>query len=114
MEATKQTVAYFKRKQRGNIYHYYQVFGGGKQIHFTERRRLLARLGENWMQQVDCGYQVVVNFLNAFPIIEVQHNYVNDALVGTWCTYEVGEAITEEEYNAAYERAISHPDVKIY
>jgi hypothetical protein len=88
-------VHYFRRPQR-EVYHYYEVHAehAGK-----------------------CeGYQVVINFLNEAPIIHVEHNFITDPskLTGTWCTFEVGEPITKEEYAAAYERATSHPDVKIF
>ena len=87
--------AWFKRHQENGIYHYYEVYGGpGK---------------------TKDGYQVMINFLNDAPIILVEHNYVRDSsgLTGTWCTYEVGIPITEEEYFQAYQRAIEHPKVDI-
>jgi hypothetical protein len=79
-------VAYFKRPQRDGIYHYYKVYGGpGK---------------------TRDGYQEVINFLNEKPMLFIEHNYTADnGLTGTWCTYEVGEPITEDEYQQAYERA---------
>jgi hypothetical protein len=87
---------YFKRHQRDDIYHYYEVHGGpGK----TKN-----------------GYQVVLNFLSDFPVISIEHNYIADpsGLTGTWCQYEVGEPISKEEYQAAYERAVNHPGIKVY
>lgn len=87
--------AWFKRHQENGIYHYFEVYGGrGK----TKN-----------------GYQVVLNFLNDAPIITVEHNYQRDSfgLTGTWCTYEVGVPIPEEEYQQAYQRATEHPQVKI-
>jgi hypothetical protein len=80
-------IAYFKRHQRDNIYHYYKVFGGpGK---------------------TRDGYQEVLNFLNPEPIIAMEHNYVSDpsGLTGTWCQYEVGLRISKQEYDAAYQLA---------
>lgn len=91
----KMEIAYFKRLQRDNIYHYYRVFGGpGK----TRE-----------------GYQEVLNFLNSKPIISVERNYVDDpsGLTGTWCQYEVGEPISKEEYEQAYKLA-TEGDFKIY
>jgi len=88
-------IAYFKRPQRPNIYHYFKVYGGpGK----TKN-----------------GYQEVLNFLNQIPIISVEKNYVNDTsgLTGTWCTYEVGITITNEEYNQAFKNATAN-QFKIY
>lgn len=80
-------IAYFKRHQRDNIYHYYKVVGGpGK----TKN-----------------GYQEILNFLNPEPMIILEHNYVSDpsGLTGTWCQYEVGEPITQQEYEQAYKLA---------
>lgn len=80
-------IDYFKRFQRDGIYHYIKVVGGpGKTID---------------------GYQEVINFLNDTPIIHLQRNYEQDpsGLTGTWCNYEVGEPITEEEYKEAYQKA---------
>ncbi len=76
---------YFKLPQEDD-FHYYKVCGGEEK--YTE------------------GYQEVVNFLGDKPVIMVQHN-VRGQLTGTWCTYEVGIPITEEEYQAAYTRATS-------
>jgi hypothetical protein len=85
-------VDYFKRLQRDNIYHYYEVHGGeGK---------------------TRDGYQVVINFLNPAPIIYVEHNNPSD-LTGTWCQYEVGIPITKEEYMKAYQLAVGNPEVII-
>ena len=89
-------VHFFKRHQRDGVYHYFEVHGGpGK----TKN-----------------GYKKVINFLNPYPIIHVEHNYVNDpsGLTGTWCEFEVGIPISKEEYNKAFEKAINHPDCKIY
>ncbi|MEZ5045267.1 MAG: hypothetical protein R2828_35560 [Saprospiraceae bacterium] len=84
--------AWFKRHQEDGIYHYYEVYGGeGK----TEQ-----------------GFQVVINFLNDTPMIMVEHNDTS-CLTGTWCTYEVGIAISEEEYSKAYQKALEHPDLII-
>jgi hypothetical protein len=79
--------AYFKRHQRNGLYHYYHVSGGS---------------GKDKK-----GYQEVINFLNPIPIIYIERNYENDpsGLTGTWCTYEVGEPISREEYAAAYKKA---------
>ena len=80
-------IAYFKRHQKSNIYHYYKVFGGpGKTRH---------------------GYQEILNFLNVTPMIHLEHNYINDTsgLTGTWCQYEVGIPISKEEYDIAYKIA---------
>lgn len=94
-------VAFFKRHQRGDIFTYYKVFGGeGKTVN---------------------GYQEVINFLNNEPMIYVEHNYPFDRdhpersfeLTGTWCTYEVGIPITEEEYVTAYKRASSHGNFRV-
>src|SRR4051794_10851014 len=92
---TTDIVHYFKRRQRGDIYHYYEVHGGpGK----TKN-----------------GYQVVINFLNDFPIISVEHNYQSDpsGLTGTWCQFEVGIPITKEEYEAAFRIAINNDECSI-
>lgn len=86
-------IAYFKRHQRDNIYHYYKVFGGAGK---TKE-----------------GYQEVLNFLNEKPIVAIEHNLPYDPstpdkpfeLTGTWCTYEVGIPIPEEEYIEAYKKA---------
>lgn len=59
------------------------------------------------------GYQEVINFLNEKPIVSIEHNLPYDPsmpdksfeLTGTWCTYEVGIPITEEEYVKAYKKA---------
>jgi hypothetical protein len=61
-------------------YHYYEVHGGSGKIKE--------------------GYQIVVNFLNDCPIIQMEYNYHRDStgLSGTWCTYEVGIPISQEEY----------------
>jgi hypothetical protein len=84
--------AYFKRKQ-GKGFHYYEVHGGpGRTPH---------------------GYQITINFLNPEPIIMVEHNYMTE-LTGTWCTYEAGEPISKEEYQAAYQKAVDSPDCEIY
>ncbi|WP_207536315.1 hypothetical protein [Desertivirga arenae] len=89
-------IAFFKRHQRGEIYHYYKVYGGpGKTKH---------------------GYQEVINFLNEKPIISIEHNYPYDPinpdkpfeLTGTWCTYEVGTPISDAEYLEAYKKATAH------
>jgi hypothetical protein len=93
METKTKTVHYFKRKQRGKIFHYYEVIGGSG--------------------KTKNGYQTVINFLNKFPIISVEHNDIKD-LTGTWCQFEVGIPITEAEYKEAFEKAINHPSVKIY
>ncbi len=89
--------AYFKRHQKDDLYNYYAVYGGpGK----TKN-----------------GYLIGISFLNeAFPIIFTEHNYINDpsGLTGTWCQYEVGEPISKEEYQQMFDRASSHPDVKIF
>jgi len=79
-------VAYFKKHQRGKTYHYYKVFGGkGNTIN---------------------GYQEVINFLNALPIISIEHNQLDEA-TGTWCTYETCIPITKEEYQLAFDIAVS-------
>jgi hypothetical protein len=89
-------IAWFKRPQENGIYHYYEVHGGAGK---TKE-----------------GYQVVINFLNDVPIIQVEHNDSSGltSLIGTWCTYEVGIPISEEEYRKAYEQAMNHPGVLIY
>jgi hypothetical protein len=85
------TRSWFKRQQGEGEYHYYEVTGGpGKD-----------------------GYQQVINFLNEAPIISIEYNE-SGSLTGTWCTYEVGESITEDEYRKAYHRALDHPDVLIF
>lgn len=87
--------SWFKQYQRNNIYHYIEVMDGdGK---------------------TKDGYQVVINFLNSVPQIETRHNFVYDpsGLTGTWCRYEVSEPIAEEEFQAAMNRALSHPEVKV-
>jgi hypothetical protein len=89
-------IAYFKRHQRADIFHYYKVFGGSGK---TKE-----------------GYQEVVNFLNDQPIISIEHNYPYDPnnpdkpfdLTGTWCTYEVGIPISEQEYLQAYQKAVAN------
>ncbi|GLU56441.1 hypothetical protein Dfri01_59020 [Dyadobacter frigoris] len=88
-------IAYFKRHQRGDIFHYYKVFGGNG--------------------KTKDGYQEVVNFLGDIPMIFIEHNYPYDPsnpdkkfdLTGTWCTYEVGLPISKEEYQEAYDKATS-------
>lgn len=59
-------IAYFKRRQCDNVFHYYKVYGGSGKT-------------EN-------GYQEVINFLNEIPIITIEHNDLKN-LTGTWCTY---------------------------
>ncbi|TDE09772.1 hypothetical protein [Dyadobacter psychrotolerans] len=94
-------IAYFKRHQTEGIYDYYKVFGGDGQT-------------------ID-GYQEVINFLNPEPIIYVQHNQPYDPknpdkkfnLTGTWCTYEVGELISKEEYDEAYKKATDNDKFQI-
>lgn len=86
----------FKRHQKDNLYNFYEVHGGpGK----TKE-----------------GYLVGVSFLNDYPIIFTEHNYVNDpsGLTGTWCQYEVGIPISKEEYQQAFEKAANHTQVKIF
>lgn len=94
-------IAYFKRHQEDGIYNFYKVFGGdGK----TKN-----------------GYQEVINFLSDEPIIYVDHNNPYDPenpekkfnLIGTWCTYEVGEPISKEEYNEAYQKATDNDKFQI-
>ena len=42
----------------------------------------------------------------------MEHNYeADDGLTGTWCLYEIGEPITEEEYRQTFEKALDHPNV---
>ena len=84
---------WFKKHQRAGIFHYYEVYGGAGRT-------------EN-------GYQVVVNFLNDFPIICTEHNYQSDpyGISGTWLTYAEGIPIAEEEYKQAYQQAIAHPQL---
>ena len=87
--------AWFKQYQRDGHYHYIEVVGGeGKTKH---------------------GYQVVINFLNSVPQIETRHNFIYDpsGLTGTWCRYEVSEEITEDEFQEAMDRALSHPEAKV-
>ena len=77
-------IAYFKRPQVEHTYIYIKVVGGpGK----TEN-----------------GYQEVISFLNEEPIISIEHNDTS-SLIGTWCTYEVGELITKDEYKEVYKLA---------
>jgi hypothetical protein len=89
-------IAFFKLHQHDNIFHYYKVFGGsGKTTN---------------------GYQEVINFLNEIPIISIEHNLPYNRnnpdqpfeLTGTWCTYEVGIPITEQEYSEAFEKATAN------
>lgn len=88
-------IAYFKRHQRGSIYHYFKVYGGNG--------------------KTKDGYQEVINFLNDIPIISIEHNQPYDPsnpdrpfnLTGTWCNYEVGTPILKEEYDLAFELAVS-------
>lgn len=77
---------YFKRPQRDGIYHYYKVHGTG-----DKKKRN--------------GHQEVINFLNDTPMIFTEHDEASNGLTGTWCTFEVGEPITKEEYQEAYKRA---------
>ena len=77
-------IAYFKRHQENNIYHYFKVVGGpGK----TKN-----------------GYQEVLNFLNDTPLISIEYNDLSQLTV-TWCQYEVGLPISREEYEAAFQLA---------
>lgn len=87
--------AWFKRHQENGIYHYFEVYDGDGKTRD--------------------GYQVVLNFLNDVPIIQVEHNYDIDpsGLTGTWCTYEVGIPISEDEYQEAYQKAVNHPGMII-
>lgn len=78
-------IDYFKRLQTGKIYHYYKVVGGPGR---TKK-----------------GFQEVLNFLNDKPLIYIEHNDIS-SLTGTWCTYEVGEPISRQEYEEAYKIAI--------
>lgn len=91
MNKTSIQINYFKRHQRDNIFHYYEVHGGP------------GKTG---------GYQVVINLLNDFPIISIEHNNVDDP-TGTWCQFEVGIPIPMEEYAEAYEKAVSNPKCQI-
>ena len=96
MEQEKQPkIAWFKRYQREEIYHYYEVHGGpGK---------------------TKDGYVVAVRFLCTPPSISVEHNYEHDpsGLTGTWCHYEASEPITEAEFRRAYQWALNDPHVVI-
>lgn len=95
MSKNKIERAWFKQYQRDGLYHYIEVVGGpGK----TKE-----------------GYQIVINFLNDVPWIDTLHNYISDpsGLTGTWCRYEVSESITEGEFQAAMNRAFSHPELKV-
>ena len=94
-------IAFFKRLQHDNVFHYYKVFGGpGKTVD---------------------GYQEVINFLNEKPIISIEHNLPFDKnkpeqhfeITGTWCTYEVGMQITEQEYIEAFKKATTNTDFSI-
>jgi len=89
---TRGEVHFFKRRQKETIYHYYKVIGGPGRTRY--------------------GYQIVVNFLNEFPIISVEHNSLKE-LTGTWCQFEVGEPILESEFEEAYQKAANHPNVEI-
>ncbi|WP_373512585.1 hypothetical protein [Persicitalea sp.] len=89
-------IAFFKRHQEDGIFHHYKVLGGdGKTRH---------------------GYQEVINFLDREPIISIEHNHPYDPvnprkpfnLTGTWCTYEVGVPISEQEYQQAYQKAVAN------
>lgn len=88
-------IAFFKRHQTGETFHYYKVFGGDGKTRD--------------------GYQEVINFLDDRPILSVEHNHPYDPsnpkkkfnLTGTWCTYEVGVPISEEEYRQAYQKALA-------
>lgn len=89
-------IAFFKRHQECGTFHYYKVFGGdGK---------------------TKDGYKEVINFLSNQPIISLDHNYPFDPsdperifnLTGTWCTYEVGMPISEQEYQQAYQEAVAN------
>lgn len=89
-------IAFFKRHQEGEVFHYYKVFGGDGKTRD--------------------GYQEVINFLNDQPIISIEHNHPFDPsdperkfnLTGTWCTYEVGISISEQEYQQAYQKAVAN------
>lgn len=82
--------AWFKKYQRNDIYNYYEVTG-------TDRP-----------DRDYSAYQETISFLSEQgPTISIKHNSPNDP-TGTWCLWEVAEQITEAEYRAAYQRAISH------
>lgn len=79
-------IHYFKRPQLPGIYMYFEVHGGP---------------GKN-----ATGFQIVINFNNKIPLIDVEHN-IKGSLTGTWCQFEVGEPISKEEYQEAWSRATS-------
>ncbi|GHB86672.1 hypothetical protein [Persicitalea jodogahamensis] len=89
-------IAFFKRHQGGEIFHYYKVFGGDGKTRDV--------------------YQEVINFLNDQPIVSIEHNHPYDPanpwkpfnLTGTWCTYEVGIPISEQEYQQEYQKAVAN------
>ncbi len=89
-------IAFFKRHQSSEIFHYYKVFGGNCKI--------------------KDGYQEVINSLNDRPVISTEHNHPYDPsdperefnFTGTWVTYEVGIPISEQEYRQAYQKAVAN------
>lgn len=85
---------YFKRHQRYGTYNYYEV-------HCNETKRC------------NTGYQIVVCFLNDYPMISVEHNSKENG-TGTWDTLEVGEPILAEEFKAVYDIALENKNVMLY
>ena len=89
---TGSTRHWFKQHQRDGIYNYYEVFGG-------------PRKARN-------GYEIVVDFLNDEPRIDVNYNYERDpcGIEGTWNRFTYATPITQEEYDVAYQRALAGMD----
>lgn len=81
------TMEYYKRPETGGLYNYYELTNDA---------------------------HTVISFLSEYPAVSVFLEANNPGLNLNKSIREVGEVITREEYQEAYQRALDHPKVHIF